>query len=237
MPESIQAFEERVRERAYFLWLRAGEPPGLADEFWAAARSAEDAPNVPGRSELMWPDVSTRIVKEENVKLLLERADAMIKAQDDGLRAMEGRMASLLGINVTLGTAAIAAEITALGTSPTSLPWVQTWTIPTLSILTAFWVAAILVAAAAMMARKWTVPGVSPINLYRATFLTQNTNRLRMNLAKTLQEAIVDNKHTVDTYARRLKAVVLLLAGGPVAAALAAAWFTRALWLTHLGVY
>ena len=35
-------FEERVRERAYSLWERAGRPEGRADEFWEQARREED---------------------------------------------------------------------------------------------------------------------------------------------------------------------------------------------------
>jgi hypothetical protein len=84
-------------------------------------------------------DNKSKIVKDDNAKILLERADALIKAQDDGMRAMEGRMSSLLGMNVTLGTAAIAAAITALGTA-SSIPWVKPWTVPALSLLLAFWI-------------------------------------------------------------------------------------------------
>ncbi len=32
--------EERVREKAYALWQAAGEPHGLADEFWLQAEAA-----------------------------------------------------------------------------------------------------------------------------------------------------------------------------------------------------
>jgi hypothetical protein len=175
-------------------------------------------------------DNKSKIVKDDNAKILLERADALIKAQDDGMRAMEGRMSSLLGMNVTLGTAAIAAAITALGTA-SSIPWVKPWTVPALSLLLAFWIPAILVAAFAMMGRRWAVPGVSPINIYRASFLSENTNRFRMNLARTLQEAVEENKNTVASYARLLKTVVILLAGGPVAATVAVIWYTRSQWI------
>lgn len=222
---------QRISERAYFLWLRAGQPQGLADEFWHAASSAEKMLKAPPG---VWPEIDEKIVKDENAKLLLERADAMMKAQDDGMRAMESRMSTLLGISVTLGTAAVAAEITALGTTASPLPWIQPWTIPTLSIMVAFWIGAILVAAVTMMGSKWAVAGVSPVNLYRATFLSQNTNRLRMNLAHTLQDGISDNRKTVNKYALRLKIVVVLLAGAPVAAALAIIWSTRADLLRYL---
>ncbi len=36
--ESID--EARIRERAYLLWLAAGQPEGRAEEFWHAAREA-----------------------------------------------------------------------------------------------------------------------------------------------------------------------------------------------------
>ena len=35
--------ERRVRERAYFLWERAGSPEGRAEEFWEQARREEAA--------------------------------------------------------------------------------------------------------------------------------------------------------------------------------------------------
>lgn len=232
MPDQQPDLEQRIRERAYYLWLRADRPSDLADEFWNAARSAEEILQTPPADGILrWPEISTKIIKDENAKILLERADAMIKAQDDGMRAMESRMSSLLGINVTLGTAAIAAGITALG-AESPLPWVQPWTIPALSILVVFWLSAILVAAFAMMGWQWAVPGVSPANLYRATFLTENTNRFRMNLAQTLQDVIAENRKIVNRYAKLLKAVVVLLAAGPVAAMVAVIliWFIR--WLS-----
>jgi len=37
--------DERVRERAYFLWREAGCPEGRAEEFWRRAE-AEDAPEL-----------------------------------------------------------------------------------------------------------------------------------------------------------------------------------------------
>jgi DUF2934 family protein len=184
MANDPQDFERRVRERAYHLWLRTGEPPGLADEFWKAALSAESIRQTPASpGSLVWPEISPKIVKDDNAKILLDRAEAMIKGQDDGMRAMEGRMSALLGITITLATATIAAEITAVG--QTSSPsWVQPWTVPALSVLLAFWVLAILFAAIAMFGRHWAVPGVSPVHLYRASFLSENTNRFRMNLAR-----------------------------------------------------
>lgn len=228
MPNDLQDLERRIRERAYHLWLRAGEPPNLADEFWRSAEA--EILQTSNDSGSKWADISPKIVKDDNAKILLERADALIKGQDDGMRAMESRMSSLLGINVTLGTAAIAAAITALGTT-SSLGWVQPWTVPALSVLVAFWIPAILVAAVAMMGRQWAVPGVSPMNLYRADRLSGNTNQLRLNLSRTLQDAVEENKSAVASYARILKTVVILLAGGPVAATVAVIWCTRSIWI------
>lgn len=36
-------FEERVRERAYYLWQQAGAPEGRAEEFWDEAERHERA--------------------------------------------------------------------------------------------------------------------------------------------------------------------------------------------------
>ena len=41
--------EMRVRERAYFLWERAGRPEGRADEFWAQAHRDEARAMVEAR--------------------------------------------------------------------------------------------------------------------------------------------------------------------------------------------
>jgi hypothetical protein len=52
-----------------------------------------------------WPEIpDIGLVEAENVKVLLERADALLKAQDDGLKAMEARMGSLFGQSITLAS-------------------------------------------------------------------------------------------------------------------------------------
>lgn len=43
MSESQQDLERRIRERAYFLWLEAGSPEGLAEAHWRQAREELDA--------------------------------------------------------------------------------------------------------------------------------------------------------------------------------------------------
>ncbi|MDJ0389325.1 DUF2934 domain-containing protein [Roseomonas sp. E05] len=35
--------EQRIRERAYFLWLQAGQPEGMAEAHWLEARAALEA--------------------------------------------------------------------------------------------------------------------------------------------------------------------------------------------------
>ena len=42
MPDPQQEFEQRVRERAYFLWQQDGCPDGLADRYWQQARWIEE---------------------------------------------------------------------------------------------------------------------------------------------------------------------------------------------------
>lgn len=39
----MSEFEQRVRERAYWLWEAAGRPHGRGDEFWHAARQELEA--------------------------------------------------------------------------------------------------------------------------------------------------------------------------------------------------
>jgi hypothetical protein len=231
MPAGIGDLEARTRERAYFLWLHAGSPDNLSEAFWAAAHHVEAGTSAP------WPVFSASIVKDDNAKIMLERADAMIKSQDEGMRAMEGRMTSLLGITVTLITASIAAVITAslsVGTSATAPVWVQPWTVLTLSTIAGFWFAAILVGAFAMMGRQWSVPGVSPTNLYRAEYLAGNPNRMRLLVSRALQRAIDDNRSVVRSYSRLLTAVIFLLVAGPVSGILVIAWSTRTLWLPEV---
>jgi hypothetical protein len=41
MSSAQQELEQRIRERAYFLWLQNGRPEGHSDEFWERARMFE----------------------------------------------------------------------------------------------------------------------------------------------------------------------------------------------------
>jgi hypothetical protein len=43
MPGRQQGFEQRVRERAYFLWLEEGHPRGRAAEHWRLASALQAA--------------------------------------------------------------------------------------------------------------------------------------------------------------------------------------------------
>jgi hypothetical protein len=52
-------------------------------------------------------------IEADNVRVMVERADALLKAQDDGLKAMEARMASLFAQAVTLASAAVIGTATA----------------------------------------------------------------------------------------------------------------------------
>jgi hypothetical protein len=44
---TVQPFEQRVAQGAYFLWLEAGKPEGQADEFWVQAAEQERYGNSP----------------------------------------------------------------------------------------------------------------------------------------------------------------------------------------------
>jgi len=41
MLEDSESLEQRIRERAFALWMEAGCPEGRADEFWQLAREKE----------------------------------------------------------------------------------------------------------------------------------------------------------------------------------------------------
>jgi hypothetical protein len=238
MPGDSEEFRGRISDRAYFLWLEAGRPDGLADGFWHAARQMEKAPESPSNiADVQWFRFDASIVKDDNAKIMLERADALIKTQDDGMRAMESRMTSLLSLAVTLASAAIAATVTVIGSSKRPPEWVQPWTVPALCTLTAFWLAAVGTGAVAMMGTVWTTPGVAPSALYRPDYLSRNANRLRMSIARTLQLAIDANGKVAAAYRRRLIAMIALLAFGPVCSIAAALWVSRPVWLPILIAY
>jgi hypothetical protein len=48
MPDPNAELEQRIRERAYFLWQEEGCPEGRAEEFWDRARALEPGANPPG---------------------------------------------------------------------------------------------------------------------------------------------------------------------------------------------
>jgi Protein of unknown function (DUF2934) len=52
MPDTDAEWEQRIRERAYFLWHAEGCPEGRGDEFWNRARALEPeaAPPTEGES-------------------------------------------------------------------------------------------------------------------------------------------------------------------------------------------
>src|SRR4051812_630766 len=100
-------------------------------------------------ADSQWPVIGDiQAVKDDNAKTLVERADAMLKAQDDGLKAMEARMSSLFTQSITLASAAIAATATSFASigapvsSPAPPPWALAWVAQSLALLSAIWLMA-----------------------------------------------------------------------------------------------
>ena len=184
-----------------------------------------------------WPLIADiDAVETDNAKVVIERADALIKAQDDGLKAMEARMSSLFGQSVTLASAAVAATTTAFaalgaqsgGQLPP--PWAQEWVARALAVLSAFWLAAVAIAAASMLSQTWTASGMQPWDLYSEGVLTAPANSVRLVIARALQDAIDRNAVRVARYVRRLAWVVGLLATGPLMTAAIALLLARPRW-------
>ena len=185
-----------------------------------------------------WPvihDIDS--VETDNIKALIERADALLKAQDDGLKAMESRMGSLFGQSITLASAAVAAAVTAFAAihtqpgGPAPPLWALPWVAQSLAVLSAFWLAAVATAAASMLGQTWTTSGMQPRDPYKETLLTAPPNSLRLAIARSLQEALDRNTIRTTLYVRRLAWVVGLLATGPLTTAMTALWLARPPWM------
>ncbi len=183
----------------------------------------------PLASRRNWPLIEDiNAVETDNAKALIERADALLKAQDDGLKAMEARMSSLFGQSITLASAAVAATATAFAalrsqsSGSAAPPWALDWVAESLAVLSIFWLAAVAVTASSMLSQTWAVSGVDPCNLYSKDVLTAPPNSLRLLIARALQDAIDRNTVRIARYVRRLAWVVGFLAIGPlISAALA----------------
>jgi hypothetical protein len=188
-----------------------------------------------------WPEISDiDAVSDDNAKILLERADTLLKGQDDGLKAMESRMGSLFGQAVTLASAAIAATVTAFGAAhpaqgtSTSASSAPVWALPgvwqALTALSACWLLAVIAAAWVMRGQTWTVSGVQPHELYTEQILGAPPNSVRLLISRMLQQAIDENAERTRRYSGRLGLVINLLAAGPIIAALAALSVTHPPW-------
>jgi hypothetical protein len=193
---------------------------------------------APTRSgQVNWPTIQDiRAVEADNAKALIERADAMLKAQDDGLKAMEARMGSLFAQSITLASAAVAATTTAFAAlsvppgGPPPPPWALMWVAQSLAFLSAIWLTAVAVAASSMLSQTWTAAGMEPRELYTEKMLTAPPNSLRLAIARALQDAIDRNAVRTVSYVRRLACVVGLLATGPLATAAFALLLARPPW-------
>jgi hypothetical protein len=182
-----------------------------------------------------WPLITDiDAIEEDNAKTIIERGDALLKAQDDGLKSMEARMSSLFAQSITLASAAIAATATAFAaslstqtSSPPPPPWAVMWVGQSLAVLSAVWLAAVGVAAASMLSQTWTASGMQPHDLYNEAVLTAPPKSLRLAISRALQEAIDRNSVRTIRYVRRLAWVVGLLASGPLFTAITALWLAR----------
>jgi hypothetical protein len=183
-----------------------------------------------------WPvigDIDS--IDADNAKAVVERADALLKAQDDGLRAMEARMSTLFGQSITLASAAVAATVTAFSAldtpnASTGPIWALPWIAQSLAALSVIWLGAVIVSALAMLSQSWTATGMQPHDLYNEIILTSPANSLRLAIARALQDAIDENTSRTARYSRRLACVVSLLAAGPFVGIALALWSTRPAW-------
>jgi len=186
----------------------------------------------------VWPVIGDiDAVETDNAKAMIERADALLKAQDDGLKAMETRMSSLFGQSITLASAAIAATVTSFSalsvantSSSLSPPWVLAWVVESLGVLSAIWLAAAGVAASSMLSQAWAASGMEPGDLYSEAILTAPPNSVRLAIARALQDSIDRNSGRALRYVRRLAWVIGLLATGPLMTAVLALWLARPPW-------
>jgi hypothetical protein len=71
MRRAEEGMEERIRQRAYYLWEASGRPQGRDHEFWAQAReliALEDRPALPARpqasAQALAPDDERRLIKK-----------------------------------------------------------------------------------------------------------------------------------------------------------------------------
>lgn len=193
-------------------------------------------------SQKEWPTIKNiDVVETDNAKALVERADALLKAQDDGLRAMELRMTTLFGQSVTLASAAVAATITAFAANyapagaPTSPTWALPWVAQSLAVLSAFWLAAVTASAVSLLGRKWTTSGMQLDDLYSEAILAAPPNSLRLAIARALHGAVEANRTRAVRYSRRLACVIGLLATGPIATAMLALSLSRPSWVLWVG--
>jgi hypothetical protein len=187
-----------------------------------------------------WPTIANiDVLETDNTKTMIERADALLKAQDDGLKAMEARMSSLFGQSITLATASVAATATtfaalqaqAESNGPASPPWALPWVGQSLFVLSTFWLAAVAVAASSMLSQTWSSSGLEPHGLYNDGTLTTPPNSLRLAITRALQDAIDLNTVRIGRYVRRLAWVIGLLATGPLITAATALCLARPSWL------
>lgn len=164
-------------------------------------------------------------IEADNVRVMVERADALLKAQDDGLKAMEARMASVFAQAVALASAAVIGTATAFNLvhAPTNPPVPSTWAPPwfsqSLAVLAVFWLSAVAVSAKSMLSRHWAASGTQPLQFYKEPTLTAPPVSLGLAVARTLQHSINANALHTAYYSRRVALVIGLLAARPFTAA------------------
>lgn len=61
MPDTDAEWEQRIRERAYFLWQAEGCPEGRGAEFWDRARALEVEATAPAKGESVPASAGTSI--------------------------------------------------------------------------------------------------------------------------------------------------------------------------------
>ncbi len=64
MPEADEMLEDRIRDCAYFLWEKDGQPDGRAEEYWERARAEIEGGRVSDAGEATGPKAAGRSTRE-----------------------------------------------------------------------------------------------------------------------------------------------------------------------------
>lgn len=150
----------------------------------------------PGAKSHDWPTIGdVDALDVENVKIMLDRADALLKAQDDGLKAMEARMSSLFGQSITCLCISCSHGYNICDSQSAKQPCLTSMgasvdrAIPHGS----FSLAAVVVSVSSMLSQTWSASVIAPHDIYDEAILSAPPNSVRLLICRALQNAIDRN--------------------------------------------